>query len=189
MGILRRGRLRSASTLSFLPCPACSFVNSKDQSTIPKMSRIYLWGRQQRKRNEGATGWSILPTGSEENPASFYSMCKRGWWLIKTASTVSPLLFCSSPEIACEMNCCGIHFKVPPYFMGGFWSFQIGSRSFLLRVISQRCTARFSGGVCPLVRGSCELPQKAQPARSHRASPAVTLHRSQLSETGIRPGR
>lgn len=50
MGILRRGRLRSASTLSFLPCPACSFLNSKVQSTIPKMSRIYLWGRQQRKR-------------------------------------------------------------------------------------------------------------------------------------------
>lgn len=74
---------------------------------------------QQRKRNEGATGWLILPTGSEENPASFYSMFKKGWWLIETASTASLLLFCTSPEIACEMNCCPLEFQSPHLFHGG----------------------------------------------------------------------
>lgn len=97
MGILRRGRLRSASTLSFLPYPACSFVNSKVQSTIPKISRIYLWGRRKRGRGTRAQqGGQFCQPGVRKTQLHF-TPCSRKVGgekrsLIETASTVCPSL-------------------------------------------------------------------------------------------------
>ena len=183
-----------ASTLSLLPCPACSFVNSKVHPTFPEM-RIYFWGRRSRGRgSRKQQGGQFCQLGVRRTQLHFAPMFKKGWWrkMVVFWNCFHCLPF--SFDISTNISRKRFFFL---FFFSLFWggggggelSLQIGYRSFLLRVISQRRTARFSGGACPLARGSCELLQEAQTERSHRGSPAVTLHRSQLSETGSRPGR
>lgn len=121
MWILRRGRLRSVSTLSSRPCRSSPLDNSKFHQDEQD---LFVRKTQQKKRSQGATEWSILPR-SEESPASRFTPWSikvggEGRSLIESAITVCAFLLQFFRTVALSKSPDLFHVIEPPNWLGKF---------------------------------------------------------------------